>query len=84
MNVIDSESNLSFLYIFIVQGTHQGGQGAHISSIHYPLKPFPGPQKQEPVLGGSEIFFKMYLFYHMSTLSLSSDTPEEGIGSHYR
>ena len=32
-----------------------------------------------------ELFFlRNYLFMYMSTLWLSSDTPEEGIGSHYR
>jgi hypothetical protein len=29
-------------------------------------------------------FFKIYLLLYMSTLLLSSDTPEEGIRSHYR
>jgi hypothetical protein len=29
-------------------------------------------------------FFKIYLFYLLSTLRLSSDTPEEGIRSDYR
>jgi hypothetical protein len=31
------------------------------------------------------VFLNIYLFYvYMNTLSLSSDTPEEGIRSHYR
>jgi hypothetical protein len=48
-----------------------------------------GQRPQSPCLPWlfSTLFFKRitftYLFY-MSTLSLSSDTPEEGIGSHYR
>jgi hypothetical protein len=29
-------------------------------------------------------FFKIIYFIYMSTLHLSSDTPEDGIGSHYR
>jgi hypothetical protein len=29
-------------------------------------------------------FFIIYLFIYLSTLELSSDTPEEGIRSHYR
>ena len=32
----------------------------------------------------SFVFLKIYLFTYMSTLLLSSDTPEEGIGFHYR
>jgi hypothetical protein len=32
----------------------------------------------------AQLFLKIYLFMYMSALSLSSDTPEEGIRSHYR
>jgi len=52
------------------------------------LKPLPNTHflPLDPHLPMDSFFFRIGFIYFMyvSTLSLSSDSPEEGIGSHYR